>query len=280
VKDLTTIFVTKFDGTTQPFQKEKIFNTCVRIGATKEDAKKIADIIEKKMYNGIATKKILQMIFHHLKKYRPAIKHQIDLREAISILRPKPDFERFVQLLLEEQGYGITPNQIIRGKCVEHEIDGIARKKNETFLVEIKHHYNHHTYTGLDVGRIARATFEDLEEGFEQGLNSIKFTGVMVVCNTKLTEHAKQYANCRGIMHIGWKAPPEHGLERMIEEKKLYPITLLKKLSKGDKTKLLDENIITLKQLVDCEVNELSRKTGMQRDKLQILVGKAKEILS
>lgn len=277
---MPTIFVTKFDGTMQPFQREKIVDTCVRMGATKEDAKKIADIIERKIYDGIATKKILQMIFRLLKKYRPAVEHQIDLREAISILRPKPDFERFVHLLLEEHGYEVTPNQIIRGKCVEHEIDGIARKKNETILVEVKHHYNHHTYTGLDVGRIAWATFEDLEEGFEQGLNSVKFTGIMIVCNTKLTEHAKQYAKCRGIMHIGWKAPPEHGLERMIEEKKLYPITLLKKLSKRDKTKLLDEGIIALKQLVDCEVNELSRKTGMRRDKLQTLVRKAKEILS
>lgn len=276
---MPAVFVTKFDGTIQPFQKEKIVNTCLRMGATKEDAEKVADIIERKVYDGITSKKILQMIFRYLKKYCPAVGHQICLREAISILRPKPDFERFVHSLLEEHGYEVTPNQIIRGKCVEHEIDGIARKKNETILVEIKHHYNHHTYTGLDVGRIARATFEDLEEGFEQGLNSVEFTGIMIVCNTKLTEHAKEYAKCRGIMHIGWKTPPDHGLDRMIEEKKLYPITLLKKLSKRDGTKLLDEGLITLKQLVDCKASELSRKTGIQKDRLQAIVGEAKEIL-
>jgi transcriptional regulator NrdR family protein len=63
------IFVTKFDGRKQPFDKSKIIRTCLRMHASLEQAKEIADKIEKKIYDGIPTKKILRMIFTYLKKY-------------------------------------------------------------------------------------------------------------------------------------------------------------------------------------------------------------------
>lgn len=277
---MSMTWVTKADGTRQPFQKEKIVNTCLRMHASREAAETIADKIEKRAYNGMPTKKILQMIFKYLKNYQPAVEHQIDLKRAISLLRPQPDFERFVHLLLEEHGYVVSCNRIVRGRCVEHEVDAIARKGDETILVEIKHHFKHHTRTDLDVCRIIRATFEDLTEGFSLGLNSINFSKAMVICNTKLSNHAKQYAKCRGVEHIGWKAPPEHGLERMIEEKKLHPITFLKGLDKKSREKLMDNGIILLKQLTEHDAPELWEKTKIPRDKLEESIRKAKEILS
>lgn len=273
------MWVTKADGTRQPFQREKVIQTCLRMRASREAAEAVAEKIESRLYDGIPTKKILQMIFRYLKSYRPAIRHQIDLREAISMLRPKPDFERFVQLLLREHGYEVTPNQIVRGKCVEHEIDAIASLGDKTFLVEVKHHYSHHTYTGLDIFREARATFEDLTEGCSLGLNTINFTKALVVCNTKLSTQATQYAACRDIEHIGWKAPLERGLEQLIEEKRLYPITLLKGLDKGTHEKLANGGVLLLKQLVEGNVNEIEKKTGIQRRLLEELIEKAKEIL-
>jgi hypothetical protein len=273
------IWVTKADGTRQPFQREKVIRTCLRMQASTEAAEAIVGKIEGRLYNGIPTKKVLQMIFRYLKSYRPAVRQQIDLREAISMLRSKPDFERFVQLLLREHGYEVTSNQIVLGRCVEHEIDAIASLGGETFLVEVKHHYSHHTYTGLDVFREARATFEDLTEGYGLGVNSINFTKALVVCNTKSSKQASQYAKCRGIKHIGWKAPPERGLEQLIEEKRLYPITFLKGLDKGTRTKLADNKVLLLKQLIEGKISRLGKKTGIQRKRLGELRENAKEIL-
>jgi hypothetical protein len=70
------------------------------------------------------------------------------------------------------------------------------------------------------------------------------------------------------------------GLEKMIEEKKFYPITFLKNLNKGMIEKFGDSGIILLKQLVDINIDDLSRKTGIPEDKLESLIRKAKEILS
>jgi len=275
-----SFFVTKFDGTQQPFDKKKILRTCLRMGATKAVANSIADEVETRLYDGIPTKKILQMIFRRLKKHKPVIKYQIDLRRALSLINPAPDFERFIQLLLREHGYKVTKNQIIRGKCVEHEIDAVATKNNKTYIVEVKHHYKYHTRTNLDVSRISRAVFEDLTEGYELGLNDLKIDYAMIVCNTKLSEHAKRYADCRGIKHIGWSSPKKRDLQTMIEEKKLYPITFLKGLNSDTRYKLASKGIITLKQLIQQTPTAFRRQIGFSKEKFESILDNAKAILT
>jgi len=274
------VFVTKADGTKQIFDKEKVVRTCRRMGATKEIAEIIVKKIEMNIYNGIETSKILRMIFSQLRKYKSAIEHLIDLRQALSLIKPAPDFERFIQILLSEHGYEVTPNQIIRGRCVEHEVDAIARKNGETYIVEVKHHFKYHTPTGLDVSRIARAVFEDVVEGFSLGLNNLKIDKAMVVCNTKLSEHAKRYVECRGIHHIGWSSPPGRDLQTMIEKKQLYPITYLKGLHTITKEQLVAAGIILLKQLTTKDPKELRSETRIPKEALDLLIKKAGTILS
>jgi hypothetical protein len=277
---MSKIWVTKADGTRQPFQRQKIINTCLRMRVSRKVAEAVADKVEISVYDGIPTRRILRMIFTYLQREQPTFKHRIDLRKAISLLRPKPDWEHFVQMLLGELGYEVTPNQIVRGRCVEHEIDAIARSGDETVLVEIKHHYKYHTSTGLDTCRVIRATFEDVTEGFDLGLNSINFNKTMVVCNTKFSNHARRYAKCRGINHIGWNTPLDHSLDRIIEEKKFHPITLINNLDRKTEEQLGDKGIVLLRQLTENNIGELSKKTRIKNDKLEGLAQKAKNILS
>lgn len=275
-----TVYVTKFDGTQQPFNRNKIIKTCLRMGATRNAAEAIADEVEAKIYEGIETKKVLQMVYRLLKKHKPSVKHQVDLRRALSLLSSAPDFERFIQLLLREHGYKVTSNQIVRGRCVEHEVDAVATKDGRTCLVEVKHHYRYHTRTNLDVSRISRAVFEDVTEGYALGLNNLKIDYAMIVCNTKLTEHAKRYAECRGIKSIGWNSPPDHDLQTMIEEKQAYPVTFIKGLNAANRQMLTSNGIILLKQLTATNLRELRRRTGISRDKIESLVAGAEAILS
>jgi len=273
------VYVTKADGSKQGFDREKVFRTCLRLHATPERAQQVADKVEEKAYDGISTKKILHLIFHYLSKHEPELKYQIDLREAVSKLRSKPDFEIFVGMLLQEYGYRVLMNQIISGRCVDHEIDVIAVKDPEVMYVEVKHHREQHTYTGLDIFLKANSTYEDLKSGYGKGNNMLEFTRGMVVCNTKVSDLAMRYAKCQGIGHIGWRAPEDRGLEQMIEEKKMYPVTILKELSPTVEAKLGDVGIIILKQLAVKDVKELAKSTGLPRDVIWELVAKAKDIL-
>jgi len=271
--------VIKADGRKQLFDKEKIIQTCLRIGASREIAEHITNKIEAKVYNGMETRKILKMIFRLLGVYRPSIKHIVDLRKALSLMRPKPDFERFIQILLSEHGYEVTPNQIIRGKCVEHEVDAVVRKNGKAYMVEVKHHYNYHTPTGLDVSRIARAVFEDITEGFALGLHNLKIDEAMIICNTKLSNHAKRYTECRGIHHIGWGSPINSDLRIMIQKKKVYPVTYIKGLNKELREKLSNAGIILLKHLVTEKLENIKRKTGIPKKNIESLAKKAQMLL-
>lgn len=272
--------VTKADGSKQPFDKNKIVRTAVRMHSSFEEAEEIANKIEAKVYEGIHTKKILQMIFTYLRQRYPKYKHVRDLREAISLLRPKPDFEKFVAVLLSAKGYSVETNKILQGKCVDHEIDVIAGKPPEMVYVEVKHHFQPHTYTGLDVFLETNSALQDLQEGFLAAKQDYNFKKAMIVVNTKISDHAKYYANCRGISYLAWRAPENEGMEFLIEDKKLYPITYLRELDDDSHRKLGDNGIVTIKQLVEEDFTNLKKITKIQKGKLRALVSSANAILA
>jgi hypothetical protein len=270
------IFVTKADGSRQLFDREKVVKTCLRMGANRRIANEVADEVEARVFDGMSTGKVLQLIFRLLRKHTPTIQHFLDLRKGLSLMDSKPEFERFVQILLAHHGFEVTPNQIIKGRCVGHEVDAIARKEGVTYFVEAKHHSNYHTPTGLDESRIARAVLEDVTEGFELGKNELQIDRAMIVTNTRYSEHARRYGKCRDILQIGWSSPKTLALQNMIEEKKLYPLSCIKGLNNEVKMRLVNLGIVLMKQLVDEEPSRIAMKTGVSRENIQRIVEKAK----
>ena len=275
----SAINVTKFDGRLQPFDRAKVARTCMRMGADRAVADDVAGRVEAGAYEGITTKRIMQLIFANLRRRMPETRHRIDLRTAIAMLRPKPDFELFAAQLLRAYGYKVASNRIIRGKCVEHEIDAVAENGRDVFYVEVKHHLNAHTYTGLDVFLQAVAAFEDLADGFKAGRHRTAFTKAMLFTNAKMSEHALKYADCRGIRYVSWDEPRGRGLGDIIDSHKLYPITLIRGMDAGAMAKLGDAGIVTLRQLAETPEAELLRATRMQKQKLRELVHAASELL-
>ena len=270
------VYVTKADGTRQLFDREKVVKTCLRMGASRKIADEVSGKVENTLYDGIPTSKILQMTFRLLRKYTPTIRHLLDLRKGLSLMDSKPEFENFVQILLAHNGFEVTPNRLVTGRCVEHEVDTIARKDGVTYFVEAKHHINYHTLTGLDESRIARAVLEDITEGFELGKSNLKIDRAMIVTNTRYSEHARRYGKCRNILQIGWDIPANLSLQNMIEEKNLYPLSCLKGLKNETKTKLVNSGIVLMKQLFEEKPSTLARKTGVQKETLKQIIEKAK----
>ena len=269
------VFVTKADGSKQLFDREKVAKTCLRMGADRRIAFEVADEVEARLYDGIPTRKVLQLIFRLLRKHKPAIRHFLDLKKGLSLMNSKPEFEKFVQVLLVHHGFEVSPNRILKGKCVGHEVDAIARKDGVTYFVEAKHHSNYHTPTGLDESRIARAVLEDVAEGFALGKSDVKIDRAMIVTNTRYSEHARRYGKCRNILQIGWSSPKTLGLQNMIEEKKLYPLSCIKGLNSETKMKLVNSGIVLIKQLLEEEPSKLAEETGISREFLKKVIEKA-----
>jgi Holliday junction resolvase-like predicted endonuclease len=197
-----------------------------------------------------------------------------DLRTAIGLMKSAPDYEEFARRLLEAEEYDVQPNQVIQGHCVTHEIDGVATKNGELCYVETKHHSKTHIYTPFIVTLAAKAKFDDIKAGYLEGKNEYNFDKVIIICNTRLTSHANQYAKCMGIDHIGWKTPPENGVESIISRHNLYPVTILDSLIKKEHQKLSMSGIITLNDLFKKKF-----KTQISKTRISELQNEAKKVL-
>jgi hypothetical protein len=272
------VYVTKFDGRKQLYNRNKVMRTCMRMNVGRKAAEAVVDKIESKLYDGMTTKEILKLVFKYTKEYKPEIAYEINLRQSIALLRPKPDFEQFIARMLEAEGYEVETNNIVKGNCTEHEVDAIARKGRDIVCVEVKHHYQHHRYTGLDVFLESWASFEDMQAGYKANKNSVGFNRLLVVCNTKISDHAKQYASCKDFNYLAWKAPAE-SLENLVDKHKLYPITLLKGMNSKTATKLSNANIILLKQLVREDADRLARRLKIQKKEIRGLINKGDKLL-
>ena len=273
--DTLGVYLIKADGSKQLFDIEKVVRTCMRMGASSQLAFQIAQKIEGRVYDGMPTKKVLQLIFKFMRKHKPGVGHLFDLRRGLSQMGSKPEFELFVQVLLEHHGFEVEPSQILKGRCVEHEVDAIARKGGVTYFVEAKHHVSYHAFTGLDESRIARAILEDVSEGYAMGTTNFKIDKTMIVTNTRYSEHAIKYGVCRDITQIGWNYPANQGLENIIEEKRLLPLSCLRGLRYDDRLRLVESGFVLIRQILTENPMSLTEKTGLRRMLTEEILEKA-----
>ncbi|MDV2480948.1 restriction endonuclease [Methanoculleus sp. Wushi-C6] len=271
--------VTKADGSRQRFDRTKVRRTLENLGLRGEDADRIAGEIEASVPDGVRTAGVLRLIRTRARAVRPAVRHRTNLRRALALLRPKPDFEEFVRVLLREHGYRVETGCILAGRCGEHEVDAVAHRDGTTLFVEVKHHVSHHRMTGLDEGRIARAIVEDLQEGFRSGRCPVSIDGALIVCNTKLSEHAKRYAACRGIGQIGWDYPAEKNLRTMIEETQSYPVTIVSGVSPSVSARLAAAGFVTAKQVAYGDAGVIAHSSGLSLPETLLVAGRARAIL-
>ena len=124
----------------------------------------------------------------------------------------------------------------------------------ETYFVEAKHHFSYHTPTGLDESRIARAILEDVLEGYEDDRSRVKVDKAMIVTNTRYSKHAKKYGGCRNIVQLGWNYPAKRGLEDMILEKNLHPLSCIKGLKNEFRLNLVNSDVVLIRQLLTEDV--------------------------
>jgi len=124
------LYVINSLGRKEPFSWKKICNGAERVGAPKALAKKIATIIKREAYSGITTKEIFQRVEQILSKECPRGRIRFRLKEAMRRLGPSGfPFEKYIGGILIRLGFSIKLNQYVKGQCVSHEIDFLAKEK-------------------------------------------------------------------------------------------------------------------------------------------------------
>lgn len=272
------MWVVKSSGETEKFDPEKIKRTCLKAGASEELASKIAREVAKKSYDGISTREVLHITLSLLKKAKPIVAARYDLKGAIFRLGPAGFvFEHFIAEIFKEYSYNTKVHSIIRGGCVSHEIDIIASKDDNNYMIECKYHNIPGIYTGLRESLYTYARFLDLQDGFKKGLCR-KFNQPWLVCNTKFSEDAIQYSICKDMRLIGWNYPENQGLEYLIEKNKLYPVTMIGSLDSGSLEKLSSSDFILAKDLLRNSIKELNSITKIPLKKLRAFADEARNI--
>lgn len=245
------MIVKKADGTRESFDPEKLKNSLRRSGAQEDDIDRTLDKVEEILHHDITTKKIYKTAFHELKKIKRSAAVSYSLNDAVKELGPTGfPFERFVAGVFSELGYKTKVGILMKGMCIEHEIDFLACHDSYNFIAETKFHNEHGTKSDLQTALYVRARFDDLWES-PYLLKDEKPHSVWLITNTKFTKSALQYGECAGITMVSWNHPKEGNLQDLIERSGRHPITAVSSLSRSERSRLLNSDLVFCRDLVE-----------------------------
>lgn len=272
---MAQIYIIKATGEREPYSREKIIYSIKRAGIPEAMRDQVVRHVEEKLYPDIPTREIYRHITEHLgRSAHPYFQTSYSLKRAIMELGPSGfPFEQLVASILTSQGYrDIQTNVILQGKCVSHEVDVLAVKNEEHFLIECKFHNQPGVRTDVKVALYVDARFQDVLSAWKAEGDRHRFHQAWIYTNTKCSKDAISYANCRGMKIIAWGYPDQNNLQDMIERSQLQPITCLSSLNTSQKQQLLSKNVVLVKDLKDnsvgMELLSLSpdKKAGLIRE--------------
>ena len=270
--------ITKASGKTEDINSEKLRISLVRAGASDEQSSEIIDRIMLEIAPLSSTKKIYRLARKYLKQLNHASGMRYSLKQALFRLGPTGyPFEKYYSHLLKSYGYETQTGSIIEGKCVKHEIDVIAVRNDEINIVECKYHNKSGTTVDVKVAMYVESRFRDIAPVMAVKYPDRKFRGWLVT-NTRFTDDALQYAECSKFGLKSWRHPDDQSLEKMIEDKRLYPVTIVSGIQSGLIVRLLKENIILLKDLVSMNIRDIRHILSLPEKKAAALKKQADEL--
>ncbi len=267
------VLIKKHSGEKEPFDAEKLHASLRRSGASDQLARKVEKGIQPFLEEGISTATLYRKAFQLLRKFQRSSAARYSLKKAIMELGPSGyPFEHFVGALLEKMGYHVEVGQMVKGQCIQHEVDVVANNEHQQFMVECKYYNSQGKYCNVRVPLYIHARFQDVEKRWKStpGLEKRSFHG-WVFTNTRFTTDATDYARCVGLRLVSWDYPKKEGLRDMIEKAGLFPVTVLTLLNKKQKQQLLEQGVVLC-----CQVLE---KPGVL-DQMELTASKKKKILN
>ena len=276
------VFIINKSGEKEIFSKEKVFNSALKVGASKELAEEVATTIRKEIYPGMTTTEIYDRVIEILEKQYPPGSIRYRLKEAIGQLGPSGyPFEKYIAGIFQRLGFTVLINQVVQGTCVNHEIDIVALEKKYCLMGECKYHTASGKKTELRIGLHHYARFLDIELG---DYCKTKFKNLkprpIIITNNKFTNQLIKYAECVGLDLLGWKYPRGSGLEYIIESEKFYPITILPSFKNNLLEVFSKEKIMLAQDLLNKDPIKYAKKLKLPSKKVSHLIKEAELLFS
>lgn len=275
---MSPINVTKASGNQEPFDESKLRRSLKKAGASKDIIDHISESINNLLVEGISTRKIYKEAFRLLRSESRKVAGRYKLKEAIFELGPEGfHFEKFVAEILNMLGYTTSIGEVVKGECVNHEIDVIASTESEYLLVECKFHNRKENICNIKVPLYIQSRYLDVRDTWskQQGHKHKNHKG-MLATNTRFSEDAITYAECMGLKLLSWDYPEDAGIRELITKLNLHPITSLSSLSAAEKKLLLKEEVLFCKQI--CLNKNVLERDGIDSGKINRIFREAREI--
>lgn len=244
-------YIIKTSGQREPFSVKKLKRSLRKAGASKQVIDKIAqEILSAPELN--TTKKIYDYAYTQLKGIERPLAARYSLKHALYGLGPSGYiFERFVGEVFKAQGYQVQIGAHIQGLCIDHEVDLLIEKKKKRSMVECKFHNRPGRKTDVKDALYTKARYDDLSAQWSQQDHSEHIrTGVWLVTNTQFTSKVIDYGLCAGITLLGWNYPKNKGIAALIDRYNLHPITSLTCITKAQKRRILQHNVLLCRDLL------------------------------
>jgi hypothetical protein len=247
------IFITKANGAKEKFDVSKLENSLKRAGATTATTQTIVEKIYTELGKNSTTQEVYHRAFELLHAQEKPIAIKYSLKRAIMELGPSGfPFEKFIAEIFKYKGFTAETGKMVRGFCVEHEVDVVAWNNDKLIMCEAKFHNEPGIKSDLKIALYVKARFDDLRKvSFKYGKER-KLDEGWLVTNTKFSSTAIEYGSCQGgLTMIGWNYPPKGNLHDMILEAKLHPVTCLTTLNGREKKFLLQQGMVLCTSIIE-----------------------------
>ncbi|WP_417857499.1 restriction endonuclease [Xanthomarina gelatinilytica] len=273
-----SVLIKKYSGEYEAFDVNKLINSLRRSRADEDIIQDVARKVQEQIEEGMTTKKIYQLAFKMLKRKSRVSASKYKLKKALMELGPTGfPFEKLVGKLLAHEGFSTQVGVIVQGNCVQHEIDVIAQKDNNHYMIECKYHSDQGRVCNVKIPLYINSRFLDVEKNWErQKGHDTKLHKGGVYTNTRFTSDAVQYGKCVGLLLTSWDYPMDNGLKDRIDKAGLHPLTALTTLTKAEKSKLLDKGIVLCKELH--ENPALLEQIGVDKKRHKNILADSKEL--
>ena len=272
--------IIKASGQSEEFKMQKLVDSLIRSGASEDVALDIARKVESQIKPSMRTRHIYRIARKMLRRYSKAAVMRYSIKRAIYMLGPAGyQFEKYFAGILKAYGYSAETNRFLKGYCVTHEVDIFAVRNNIGGVIECKYHSNGGTPTDVKIALYVYSRFMDIKKAYEfNHENRVSINEGWLVTNTRCTSDAIKYAACVGLKIVSWKYPDENSLERMIENKKLYPVTILSSIRKTSLDILFKHGIILVRDIADMDEAIFTKQSGLDAATASTLKREADEL--
>lgn len=252
-KNHREITILKADGQRELFDRNKLYQSLKRSGAIAAVCEKVVKHIENELINEMSTSDIYRHAFSLLQQHQKPVAARYSLRRALVGFGPTGfPFEDYVAEIFRSLGYQAETGKILKGACVEHEVDVVAWKQDELLMSEVKFHNELGMKSDLKVALYVKARFDDLKNSsFFIDQKQRKLNEGILITNTKFSERAIEYGECIGLRMIGWNYPDKENLHDYIEKAHLHPLTCITVLNNQHKQELFSRGIVLARTLTD-----------------------------